>query len=40
MFNINNVMINDVVNNAESFNQDYEASVETNFRDKPNFEIG
>ena len=33
-------IINDVVNNAESFNQDYEASVETNFRDKPNFEIG
>ena len=33
-------IINDVVNNAESFNQDYEASLETNFRDKPNFEIG
>ena len=33
-------IINDIVNNAESFNQDYEASLETNFRDKPNFEIG
>ncbi len=33
-------IINDVLNNAESFNQDYEASLETNFRDKPNFEIG
>ena len=33
-------IINDLVNNAESFNQDYEASLETNFRDKPNFEIG
>ncbi len=33
-------IINDVVNNAESFNQDYEASLETNFRDKPNIEIG
>ena len=33
-------IINDIVNNAESFNQDYEASLETNFREKPNFEIG
>ena len=33
-------IINDAVNNAKSFNQDYEASLETNFRDKPNFEIG
>ena len=33
-------VINDQINKSESLTQNYSASIETNFRDKPNFELG
>ena len=32
--------VNNQIRNSQSLNQNYSASIETNFRDKPNFEIG
>ena len=32
--------VNNQIRNSKSLNQNYSASIETNFRDKPNFEIG